>query len=98
MRNLLRGSGRYRGRPMPKHMAIPELGDAHFIRWLALFRQTAEEICPPEVAQLFIERSERVGNSFRLNIALRRGESVIHGCGEGVLWREPIIHRYDTHA
>jgi hemoglobin len=74
--SMLLGTGRYNGRPMPKHMAIPELGDAHFMRWLRLFRETVEEICPPDVAALFVERSERIGNSFRMNIAMRRGDDI----------------------
>ena len=74
--SMLLGTGTYGGRPMPKHMAIPELSDAHFVRWLALFRQTATELCSPEIAELFIERSERIGQSFRLNIAARRGEDI----------------------
>jgi hemoglobin len=76
--SMLLGTGRYGGRPMPKHMAIPELSDHHFQRWLTLFRQTAEKLCPPEIAQLFTERSERIGNSFRMNIAMRRGEDITH--------------------
>jgi hemoglobin len=74
--SMLLGTGRYAGRPMPKHMAIPELSDAHFKRWLLLFRQTVEQHCPPDIAQLFIERSERIGNSFRMNIAMRRSEDI----------------------
>lgn len=74
--SMLLGTGRYGGRPMPKHMAIPELSDAHFMRWLRLFRETAEELCPPDIAALFTERSERIGNSFRMNIAMRRGEDI----------------------
>lgn len=74
--SMLLGTGRYDGRPMPKHMAIPELGDAHFMRWLRLFRETVEEICPPDIATLFVERSERIGNSFRMNIAMRRGDDI----------------------
>jgi hemoglobin len=74
--SMLLGSGRYGGRPMPKHMAIPELSDAHFMRWLALFRRTVDDLCPPEIAAVFIERSERIGNSFRMNIAMRRGEDI----------------------
>jgi len=74
--SMLLGTGRYAGRPMPKHMAIPELSDAHFMRWLALFRRTAEDLCPPDIAALFIERSERIGNSFRMNIAMRKGEDI----------------------
>ncbi|MER0236639.1 group III truncated hemoglobin [Fulvimarina sp. MAC8] len=72
------GTGRYDGRPMPKHLAIPELDDAHFRRWLALFRATVEETCPPSVAGAFIERSERIANSFRINIKMRRGEDILH--------------------
>lgn len=83
--SMLLGTGTYVGRPMPKHMAIPELSDAHFMRWLKLFRETAEALCPPEVAALFIERSERVGQSFRLNIASRRGEDIMR---MGLLPRE----------
>ena len=74
--SMLLGTGRYAGRPMPKHMALSELSDAHFQRWLALFRRTVEELCPPDIAVLFIERSERIGNSFRMNIALRKGEDI----------------------
>lgn len=74
--SMLLGSGRYNGRPMPKHMAIPELADAHFMRWLRLFRETVEEICPPDIAALFVERSERIGNSFRMNISMRRGDDI----------------------
>jgi len=73
---MLLGTGRYDGRPMPKHMAIPELEDIHFMRWLRLFRETVEQLCPPDVAALFVERSERIGNSFRMNIAMRRGADI----------------------
>lgn len=74
--SMLLGTGKYGGRPMPKHMAIPELEDVHFMRWLRLFRETAMRLCPPEVAEIFIERSERIGNSFRMNIAMRRGQDI----------------------
>ncbi len=74
--SMLLGTGRYNGRPMPKHMAIPELGEAHFMRWLRLFNETVTELCPPDIAAIFIERSERIGNSFRMNIAMRRGEDI----------------------
>jgi hemoglobin len=90
--SMLLGTGRYAGRPMPKHMAIPELSDAHFMRWLALFRRTAEDLCPPDIAALFIERSERIGNSFRMNIAMRRGEDITRMAPlerETPLWSPP---------
>ncbi|WP_166652594.1 DUF1971 domain-containing protein [Enterovirga rhinocerotis] len=72
--SLLLGTGRFQGRPVPKHMALPGLGDAHFIRWLALFRETVEAICHPRTAALFVDRAERVAQSFRLSLAFHRGE------------------------
>ncbi|UPL48764.1 group III truncated hemoglobin [Hymenobacter sublimis] len=39
--SLLLGTGRYRGRPFPKHLALP-INSQHFRRWLALFVETVE--------------------------------------------------------
>lgn len=72
--SMLLGTGSYMGRPMPKHIAIPELSDAHFQRWLTLFRMTVEELCPPDIAGLFVERAETIGNNFRIRIAQFRGQ------------------------
>lgn len=92
--SMLLGTGRYDGRPMPKHMAIPELSDAHFMRWLRLFHETVEELCPPDIAAIFVERSERIGNSFRMNIYMRRGEDIMQ---MGPLKREAAVSwRPDT--
>jgi len=41
--SILRGSGRYSGTPMQKHVALDELNPAFFQRWLALFRETLAE-------------------------------------------------------
>ncbi|TXI19957.1 MAG: group III truncated hemoglobin [Nitrosomonas sp.] len=40
----LRGTSRFRGAPMPKHIALPDLTAELFERWLYLFRQTTEEM------------------------------------------------------
>jgi hemoglobin len=73
--SMLLGSGRYGGRPMPKHLAMADIiTDAHFARWLSLFKASAERLCPPEIAALFIDRAERIGQSFRLGMAFHRGE------------------------
>jgi hemoglobin len=40
--SLLLGTGRYRGRPFPKHLPLP-VNATHFQRWLELFRATVEE-------------------------------------------------------
>lgn len=72
--SMLLGTGRYMGRPMPKHLAIPELTDAHFARWLKLFRATAEAQCPADVAALFTDRAQRIAYNFRMRIAQFRGQ------------------------
>lgn len=74
--STLLGTRTYHGRPMGKHLAIGELDDAHFRRWLALFRHTVTELCPPKTAQLFIARSERIAEAFRVNIAMHRGDDL----------------------
>ena len=47
-------TGRYRGQPMAKHMPLA-VDARHFDRWLALFEETAREVCPPTEAERFIE-------------------------------------------
>ena len=75
--SMLLGAGTYDGRPMPKHLAIGDLADRHFERWLALFKETVDDICPPMVAVLFVDRAERVGHSLRLGLAQYRGQDSI---------------------
>jgi hemoglobin len=67
-------TGRFRGAPMPAHIRIPELRATHFARWLHLFRQTAGEVCPPEVAAAFVSRAEMIARSLQFGIAASRGE------------------------
>ncbi len=74
---LLR-TGRYEGRPLAPHLALPELGEAHFRRWLSLFKATVDALCPPQVAELFMDRAIRIAHSFRLAVAFNRGENTIH--------------------
>ena len=72
-------TGRYHGQPMRKHLRLPVDG-RHFDRWLALFEQTARDLCPPKAADHFIERAHRIAESIELGVAsanaimLRPGE------------------------
>ena len=74
---MLLRTGRYQGRPLSPHLAIPGLGEEHFRRWLTLFRDTVRSICPQEVADLFMERALRVAHSFRLSIAFHRNQDSV---------------------
>lgn len=58
-------TGRYHGAPVPKHAGLPVTW-AHFERWLALFRETARETCPPAGAAHVIARAERIARSLHM--------------------------------
>ena len=60
-------TGRYHGRPVEMHLPLP-VGPAHFARWLALFEETAHEVCPPAGAAHVIERAHRIARSIRMAI------------------------------
>jgi len=72
-------TGRYHGTPMVKHMRLP-VDAAHFDRWLALFEETAGELCPPEAAAHFVERARRIAASLEMGVA--SGAGVMLGVGE----------------
>ncbi len=65
-------TGRYHGAPVPAHTRLP-INAAHFDRWLALFRQTAQDVCTPTGAAHVIERAERIARS--LNMAVEQAQS-----------------------
>jgi hemoglobin len=67
-------TGRYKGAPMIAHMRLKMVRPEHFDRWLTLFRQTAHEICPPEIAELFIARAENIARSFQLGMFFKPGK------------------------
>src|SRR6185312_5470678 len=50
-------TGRYKGNPMIAHMRLKTVRPEHFERWLALFTQTAGEVCPPTAAEAFVGRA-----------------------------------------
>lgn len=71
--SVLLQSGRFRGAPMAVHLRIPELGPAHFQRWLALFDETVTARCPPAAAALFRSKAATIGRSLQMGIAHHRG-------------------------
>lgn len=59
--SIMLASGRYKGNPMKAHFEVmPRIGAQHFERWLNLWRQTAAEILPQPVAQVFIRQAEMI--------------------------------------
>ena len=72
-------TGVYQGRPMPKHLPLP-IDATHFDRWLVLFEETANGVCPPLAAAHFMERARRIAESLELGVA--NANSVLLGPGE----------------
>ncbi|HEX6860969.1 MAG TPA: group III truncated hemoglobin [Caulobacteraceae bacterium] len=81
--SVLLMTGRFKGRPMPVHAAIPDIGRAEFDHWLALFARTVDEVCPPRAAALFRQKSRMIAESLQLGIAASRGEIPPLGRSEG---------------
>jgi len=76
-------SGRYHGQPLAKHVPLP-VGGRHFDRWLALFSETASDVCPPVAAAHFMELAGRIARSMEMGMASSRGQRLQSGerlCG-----------------
>lgn len=67
-------TGRFKGRPMATHAALPDIQPAHFRHWLALFGETVDELCPPAAAALFRDKAAMIAESLQLGLAVSRGE------------------------
>ena len=68
-------TGRYHGAPVPKHVGLP-VDWSHFERWLALFRETAREVCSPAGAAHVVERAERIARSLSVAVEDARNTGV----------------------
>ncbi len=64
-------TGAYQGRPVPAHLKLEEVVESDFAIWLGYFRETARELCTPEVAEVFIDRAERIAKSLSLAMFFR---------------------------
>jgi hemoglobin len=62
-------TGQYKGKPIPAHLGLG-VRLAHFARWLALFEHAARKVCPPEAADFFVDRAQRIAQSLQLGIGL----------------------------
>lgn len=71
-------TGAYHGQPMRVHLPLP-IDGRFFDRWLQLFEQTADELCPPAAARHFVERARRIAGSLELGIATAQGVRLARG-------------------
>lgn len=62
-------AGSYRGNPMSAHRPHA-ITTQHFVQWLALWRETADEVLAPKQAALVHEYANRIGRSLRYGLGL----------------------------
>lgn len=72
--SVLLMTGRFKGAPMIVHAQIPDISASHFTRWLRLFRQAADDLCPPAAAALFISKSEIIARKLQQGIGIERSD------------------------
>jgi len=66
-------SGRYKGQPMAAHVRHEaDMKPDNFVRWLALWRQTSDELLGSEAAAAFQEKADRIAESLQLGIQFYR--------------------------
>jgi hemoglobin len=65
-------TGRYSGAPMPRHVVLP-VDARHYDRWLELFRETANAVCTPGAAEVFIDRATMIARSLEMGTASFNG-------------------------
>lgn len=68
----LRGTARFRGTPMPKHIGLPGLSADLFRHWLALFRATTARLQNEAMAQRAQELAARIAQSLWYGYQLSR--------------------------
>jgi hemoglobin len=66
--SIMLGSGRYHGRPLQKHQMLPNFDILLFDRWLTLFAETAHDLYTPEIADHYIEKSNKIAESLKMGL------------------------------
>lgn len=64
-------NGAYSGRPVPAHLKLKQVREDDFDLWLGHFHKTVADRCPPEVAEVFVDRAERIARSLKLAMFFR---------------------------
>lgn len=69
--SALRGTARYRGTPMPKHVVLP-VQAATFERWLKLFRETSAQLENEPMRERVNQLAGRIAESLWYGVQLYR--------------------------
>ncbi|HEY3681048.1 MAG TPA: group III truncated hemoglobin [Bradyrhizobium sp.] len=64
-------SGRYKGNPVVKHLALPGVQPVLFERWLELFNETSAELFEDAISAEFRAKAARIAESLQLAMFYR---------------------------
>ena len=67
---VLLASGTYKGNPMIAHLQLPRLTERHFDHWLQLWRETANRLCSENVASIFVQKAQAIGERLLCAISI----------------------------
>lgn len=71
--SVLLTSGRYKGQPMVAHVRQGQhMTPENFARWLTLWRETTNDLLPPDTALAIQERAARIAESLQLGVQFYR--------------------------
>jgi hemoglobin len=71
-------TGRYKGRPLPAHIKHGDrIGDTQFAHWLALWKETTDDLFVPAAAEALQEKAGRIAESLSLGIQFNRDRGAI---------------------
>jgi hemoglobin len=59
--SVLLATGRYKGNPMMAHLAIPQMDQQHFSRWIELWRETTSEVFGPQISEALVAKASMMG-------------------------------------
>jgi hemoglobin len=59
--SVLLASGRYKGNPMMAHLAIPQMDQHHFSRWIELWTETTTEVFGQQISAALVAKASGMG-------------------------------------
>ena len=63
-------AGSYQGNPMAVHRAQGAIRTEHFVRWLALWRETTDELLDADDAEEMRDYAQRIGRGLSMGMGL----------------------------
>jgi hemoglobin len=75
--SALRGTARFRGTPMPKHVALPGLSADLFGRWLTLFGETTAALANAPMRERANQLAQRIADSLWWGYQMSRNHEAV---------------------